>query len=150
MGAAELEELIDQAKMKLRAHHLRWTKQRAMVIKVLSQNPERYQDITVIDDALREAYPGLSHDTIYRNLKEFERLGLVELRQHQDQMQVKYRCDSAHHHHFICEVCGRVQEIKMPPLDLHYYEAQLPGVQITGHTFELRGVCARCRAKHLN
>lgn len=146
---AALEKLIDQTKSKLRANHLRWTKQREMMLKLVSKDPEHYQDITVVDNALRDAYPGLSHDTIYRNLKEFERLELVELRQHNDQMQVKYRCDSAHHHHFICEICGRVQEIKMPPLDMAYYEQQLPGVKITGHTFELRGICAECRAKHL-
>lgn len=144
-----MDKLIDQAQKKLRANHLRWTKQREMMLKIMSADLEHYRDITVIDDALRAAYPGLSHDTIYRNLKEFERLGLVELRQHKDQMQVKYRCDSAHHHHFICGVCGRVQEIRMPALDMDYYTRQLPGAKITGHTFELRGICAECRRKHL-
>lgn len=144
-----MENLLDQAKAKLKANHMRWTKQRAMMLSLISQNPEHYQDITNVDNALRKAYPGLSHDTIYRNLKTFERLELVELRQHNDQMQVKYRCDTAHHHHFICELCGRVQEIKMPPLDMSFYEHQLPGVKITGHTFELRGICAACRAHHL-
>ena len=144
-----MNKLIAQAKAKLRANHLRWTKQREMMVKVVGADSQHYQDITVVDQAIRQAYPGLSHDTIYRNLKEFERLGLVELRQHHDQMQVKYRCDTAHHHHFICEICGRVQEIQMPPLDMEYYEYQLPGAQITGHVFELRGICAQCRAKHL-
>ena len=144
-----MDKLVEQARAKLRAQHLRWTKQREMMLKIMTADPEHYQDITVIDDALRAAYPGLSHDTIYRNLKEFERLVLVELRQHNDQMQVKYRCDAAHHHHFICEVCGRVQEIQMPPLEMDYYAQQLPGAQITGHTFELRGICAECRRKHL-
>lgn len=144
-----MNKLIAQAKAKLRANHLRWTKQREMMVKVVGADSQHYQDITVVDQAIRQAYPGLSHDTIYRNLKEFERLGLVELRQHHDQMQVKYRCDTAHHHHFICEICGRVQEIQMPPLDMEYYEHQLPGAQITGHVFELRGICVQCRAKHL-
>ena len=144
-----MNKLIAQAKAKLRANHLRWTKQREMMVKVVGADSQHYQDITVVDQAIRQAYPGLSHDTIYRNLKEFERLGLVELRQHHDQMQVKYRCDTAHHHHFICEICGRVQEIQMPHLDMEYYEHQLPGAQITGHVFELRGICAQCRAKHL-
>lgn len=144
-----MSKLIEQAKAKLRVNHLRWTKQREMMVKIVSKDPSHYQDITVVDQAMRGAYPGLSHDTIYRNLKEFERLGLVELRQHHDQMQVKYRCDPGHHHHFICEVCGRVQEIKMPSLDLAYYEQQLPGAKITDHVFELRGICAQCRAKQL-
>jgi Fur family zinc uptake transcriptional regulator len=145
----DLEKLISDAQATLKANHMRWTKQREMMLALVSRDPEHYQDITTVDQALRKAYPGLSHDTIYRNLKAFERLELVELRQHNDQMQVKYRCDAAHHHHFICEVCGRVQEIKMPPLDMQFYEQQLPGAKITGHTFELRGICAECRARQL-
>ena len=72
-----MDKLVEQARAKLRAQHLRWTKQREMMLKIMTADPEHYQDITVIDDALRAAYPGLSHDTIYRNLKEFERLDLV-------------------------------------------------------------------------
>ena len=69
-----MNKLIAQAKAKLRANHLRWTKQREMMVKVVGADSQHYQDITVVDQAIRQAYPGLSHDTIYRNLKEFERL----------------------------------------------------------------------------
>ncbi len=117
------------------------------MIESVAQHPDRYFNIVEIDQYLREQYPGLSHDTIYRNFKEFEKLGIVELRQHNDQMQVKFACDAAHHHHFICDQCGKVQEIKMPPVDSSFFEKQLPGAKITGHRFELHGICADCRAK---
>lgn len=144
-----MQELIDQAQAVIKENNLRWTKQRKMMIASVARRPDHYFNIVEIDQYLRAQYPGLSHDTIYRNFKEFEKLGIVELRQHQDQMQVKYSCDSAHHHHFICDVCGRVQEIKMPPLDPCFFEEQLPGAEITGHRFELHGICANCRAKSL-
>lgn len=142
-----MDELVERAQTVLKKHHLRWTKQRKMMIAAVAADPSRYVDITKVDQYLRRDYPGLSHNTIYRNFKEFEELGIVELRQHNDQMQVKYCCDSVHHHHFICDRCGRVQEIKMMLIDDAFFTQQLPGIKITGHTFELHGICAQCRAR---
>ena len=144
-----MEKLIYQAQTIIKDHNLRWTKQRKMMIESVARHPDRYFNIVEIDQYLREQFPGLSHDTIYRNFKEFEKLGIVELRQHHDQMQVKYSCDFTHHHHFICDICGRVQEIQMPPIDKEFFEKQLPGVKITGHRFELHGICAQCQKKSL-
>ena len=137
-----MNKLIAQAKAKLRANHLRWTKQREMMVKVVGADSQHYQDITVVDQAIRQAYPGLSHDTIYRNLKEFERLGLVELRQHHDQMQVKYRCDTAHHHHFICERCGVTQVVEYCPVEK--WQNELGDVKLNNHKVELYGYCEKC------
>lgn len=138
---------IDQAQEILKRNHLRWTKQRKKMLELVTQNVDRYINITEVDRELRRTYSGLSHDTIYRNFKDFERLGIVEMRQYNDQMQVKYCCDSHHHHHFICDVCGRVQEIKIPPIDDGFFQKQLPGIKITGHRFELHGICANCQAQ---
>lgn len=144
-----MQEVIARAQNILRQNHLRWTKQRQMMVESVAQHPDHYFNIVEIDQYLREQYPGLSHDTIYRNFKEFEKLGIVELRQYKDQMQVKCSCDTAHHHHFICERCGKVEEIKMPPIDNSFFAKQLPGAKITGHSFELHGICAQCRKKAL-
>lgn len=138
---------VRQAQALLKENHLRWTKQRKLIIEKLAQEPDRYINIAEVDHFLRQTYAGMSHDTIYRNVKEFETLGIVEVRQQQDQMQVKLCCDSRHHHHFICDVCGRVQEINLPPIDWDFLKSQLPGAEITDHRFELHGICADCRKK---
>ena len=104
-----MENLIDQAQTIIKDHHLRWTKQRKMMIESVARHPDRYFNIVEIDQYLREQFPGLSHDTI----------------------------------------CGRVQEIQMPPIDKEFFEKQLPGVKITGHRFELHGICAQCQKKSL-
>lgn len=142
-----MNELIERAHSLMKQHHMRSTKQRQLIIERLVQDPDRYINIMEVDRFLRKTYPGVSHDTIYRNMKEFEDCGIVELRADGDQMQVKYRCDVNHHHHFICDVCGKVQEIQMPPLDQQFFAQQLPGAKITGHSFELHGICADCRKK---
>lgn len=138
-------EAVHQAQSIIQQHHLRWTKQRKLIVEKLAQEADRYINIVEVDQFLRQTYPGMSHDTIYRNVKEFASLGIVEVRQQKDQMQVKLCCDHHHHHHFICDVCGRVQEINLPPFDWEFLKRQLPGAKITEHRFELHGVCATCR-----
>lgn len=142
-----MNKLVEQARTILRDNGSRWTKQRQQMMEILAEAPDHYIDFTKVDQRLRENNPGLSYGTVYRNLKEFENLGIVETRQDDEGMQVKACCDSNHHHHFICDVCGRVQEIKMPPIDIEFFAKQLPGAKISGHTFELHGICADCQAK---
>lgn len=134
-----------QAMAVLQKNHLRVTKQRKTLIDLLVANPDRYVSVTEVDKHMRQAFPGASHNTVYRNLEEFQEIGLVELSSQSGGMVVKYRCDELHHHHFICQRCGRVQEIQLPTIDWDFLTQQLPGAEITGHSFELYGLCAQCR-----
>lgn len=136
-----------QALTTLQKHHLRVTKQRKTLIDYLVAFPDHYVSVTEVDKFMRKAYPGASHTTVYRNLEEFEKIGLVELHSQAGGMMVKYRCDQVHHHHFICQNCGRVQEIQFPAVDWDFLARQLPGAKITGHSFELYGLCAQCQQK---
>ncbi|KRN58395.1 metal uptake regulator [Limosilactobacillus secaliphilus] len=139
-------DAIEKAKTMAKAHGMRWTQQRNRLITIMQSSEQRYVPISDVDNAMRIYYPGVSHNTIYRNLKEFQELGIVEIARRSGGMVVKLSCDPAyqHHHHFICQRCGRVQEIKMSADQLAYCEKQLPGAKITGHSFELYGICADC------
>lgn len=138
-----------QALKILKDENYKLTKQRKSLVDYLADNQNRYLDVTKVDEYLRQLYPGMSHNTIYRNLKEFEEIGIVETHVKNDQMQVKFQCDykNMHHHHFVCSNCGLVQEIEMCPIDMAFFEQQLPGAEIEGHRFELFGLCANCKAK---
>lgn len=129
---------------KIKASGMRVTKQRRDLIDYLGAHADSYMPVTKVDAYMRGQYPGLSHDTIYRNVKAFESLGVLEADVQGEQATVKLQCDfqHPHHHHFICTNCHRVQELKSCPLG--YYEAQVPGAQIQSHSFELYGLCADC------
>ena len=131
----------------IKASGMRVTKQRRDLINYLGLYSDSYIPVTEIDDHMRTLYPGISHDTIYRNVKEFESLGILEEADHDEQATVKLQCDfeHPHHHHFICTQCHRVQELEMCPLD--FFENQIPGAKIESHNFELYGVCATCNHK---
>lgn len=142
-----MTEITAQAKELFRQQGLRWTKQRQSLFTILNVSLDRYLDITEVDHQMRKEYPRMSHNTIYRNLQEFRDLKLVEMKAGPNGLMVKLECDPHHHHHFICQNCGRVQEIKMPHFDYAEYQKQLPGAKITGHSFELYGYCAECQQK---
>ncbi|GKT02711.1 Fur family transcriptional regulator [Furfurilactobacillus sp. WILCCON 0119] len=130
----------------LQQNHLKVTKQRRTLLSCLCKQPDHYTDVTRLDAYMRDYYPGMSHATIYRNIKEFADIGLVEQQMDGDQARVKFQCDfsNLHHHHFICRNCGKVTEVKMCPES--FFEEQLPGAKIEGHRFEMYGLCADCVA----
>ncbi|KRN88356.1 Fur family transcriptional regulator [Ligilactobacillus ceti] len=132
----------------LKQNNLKITKQRKSMLDYLSKFQHYYVDVTQVDDYIRELYPGVSHNTIYRNIKEFEELGILESKDKPTGKCVKYQCDFANmdHHHFICKHCGKVQEIKICPFN-ELFAQQLPGCQIEGHSFEIHGYCADCKGK---
>ncbi|MFD1440338.1 Fur family transcriptional regulator [Lacticaseibacillus hegangensis] len=131
---------------KMKQSGMRVTKQRRALVAYLDKSG-RFVPVTQLDRYMRSQYPGLSHDTIYRNVKAFEQLGILESDVENEQAIVKLQCDfqHPHHHHFICTNCHRVQEVKMCPLE--YFEDQLPGAKIASHNFELYGLCAECAQK---
>jgi len=142
-----MEATLEQAVSILRRNQLKITKQRHALLDYLVTYQDHYVAVSAVDEHMRTLFAGMSHNTIYRNIKEFETLGLLEVKSADNQTLVKYQCDfeHQHHHHFVCSNCGRVIELQACPLDA--YEAQLPGCTITGHRMEIYGLCEQCTAK---
>jgi Fur family zinc uptake transcriptional regulator len=131
----------------LKANGYKLTKQRQSLLDILADNEDRYMELTELDQMMRREYPKMSYNTIYRNVKEFAEIGIVEENQNENdgKTEVKLDCNErhTHHHHFICNNCGKVRELQMCPLS--FFSEQLPGAEITGHHFELYGLCADCK-----
>lgn len=104
----------------LKANGYKITRQRQSLLELLAQSGDRYLELTELNRLMRLQFPKMSHNTIYRNVKEFAALGIVEENQNENdgKTEVKLDCNEqhAHHHHFICNQCGKVQELKMCPL----------------------------------
>ncbi|MGO2787990.1 MAG: transcriptional repressor, partial [Enterococcus faecalis] len=74
-------------------------------------------------------------------------LELLEKTELNGEQKFRFRCcqEVEHHHHFICTVCGKTEEIHMCPMN--FFEEQLKGCSIEGHRFEILGRCADCCEK---
>jgi Fur family ferric uptake transcriptional regulator len=91
--------------------------------------------------------PGVGRATIYRALEQLEGLGLIQ--------RVDVRGDAAgfervepsghHHHHIVCEHCGRVIAFEDEGLEEAIHAlANRPDFNVSSHEVTLRGECASC------
>jgi Fur family peroxide stress response transcriptional regulator len=94
---------------------------------------------------LKPEFPDLSLGTVYRNLSVFRSegdvicIGTVA-------GQERFDADTRPHAHFICECCGRVEDVAAPALDEEKYSAgalRIDG-EIRGHSLTFYGLCREC------
>ena len=121
---------IDSALQILSRNNYKLTKQRKELLKYLYQFQNEYINVSQVDEFMHQLYPKMSHNTIYRNIRDFNRLGIVEMQTRQGVLQVKYQCDfdHFHHHHFICTNCGKVRELDECPME--QFERQLQDAEL--------------------
>jgi Fur family ferric uptake transcriptional regulator len=56
-------------------------------------------------------------------------------------------CAPSHHHHLVCQACGRVEELAAKTLDQKIAAtARARGFRALSHTVEIVGLCPECRA----
>ena len=121
------------------------TRQRAAIRNVFLQHDHPLSAQEVLDLAQKEVR-GMGLATVYRNLKalvEERWISTVEMPGEAPRDEISGK---GHHHHFLCEGCGQLFEIKTC---LHDFAHLTPhGFELRSHEIFLYGVCATCRAKH--
>lgn len=123
------------------------TKQRKDLLHYLSQFEVNYIPVTMVDEYMQKLYPNVSHTTIYRNIKEFSNLGIIEQRSEDGQLKVKFQCDfvTPHHGHFFCQNCHRVIKIDSTPSP--NLQNDLKKFVILNVKLEIFGLCDICQQK---
>jgi Fur family zinc uptake transcriptional regulator len=87
-------------------------------------------------------YPGVSFDTVYRNLRLLCEMGVLEQFYLSDGLKFRARCLSRHHHHLICLGCEKTYTFDFCPMR---HLNDLPeSFQIKNHRFEIFGYCQNC------
>ncbi|AYW45331.1 transcriptional repressor [Tetragenococcus koreensis] len=142
----ENQTMVKEAVHQMKDYGFKYTKKREAIISYLAQN-NRYVAAKELHDFLNQKYSGISYDTIYRNLRDFSTIGILEDTELDGEMKFRFNCSlqgaEHHHHHFICTVCGKTKELTTCPMD--FFQDQLPGCTIEDHRFEIFGHCENCQ-----
>jgi Fur family transcriptional regulator, ferric uptake regulator len=83
--------------------------------------------------------------TVYRALTDMVESGEADALTGGDG-ETRYRiCGSEHHHHLICNVCGKTVEFELPGFEAATKQLALgEGFREVSHSIELFGICADC------
>lgn len=143
MLGQSLNAKIEKSLIKMKDQGFKYTKKRESMLTYLVTS-NRYLSAREIHDFMKQNYKGISFDTIYRNLQDFEELELIEVTELFGEKKFRFTCceDIGHHHHFICMKCGKTKEIHMCPMD--FFQEQLKNCTIEGHRFDIFGYCELC------
>lgn len=120
---------------------LRITDQRKTLARLFGET-SGYLSAKDVYDHMGQTYSGLSFDTVYRNLRVMEELGVLEQIVFEDGVKFKASCSHEHHHHhMICLQCEKTYPIAFCPMNL----TDAPdSFRVVKHKFEVFGYCKDC------
>ncbi len=128
---------------KMSTGGLRVTEQRKSLAQLFAE-AEGYLTPKDVYESMRQKYPGVSFDTVYRNLRILSEMGVLEQFYFlEGGLKFKANCQHHHHHHLICTQCEKTFSMDFCPMG-HLGEGP-EGFQISGHRFEIYGTCKECR-----
>ena len=109
---------LDEAWRILQENQFKRTKNRDTILQFFS-NKDRYLTALEVKNFISDDNPGISFDTIYRNLTTFSELGILEETDLNGERNFRMQCDpGVHHHHFICTACGKTRNIPHCPMEM--------------------------------
>jgi Fe2+ or Zn2+ uptake regulation protein len=139
-------DAIEETLAVFRARGDRVTPARRLLVSCLFAEPGHRTAEQLAAEVQRRS-PEIHLSTIYRNLDELERLGIVT-HSHLGHGPTTYHLASGSHGHLVCELCGTLVEVdpemfaslSAAALDIH-------GFEVHPHHFAVLGRCAACRSQ---
>ena len=137
--AATLEDALEL----VRQQGGRVTSSRRLLLRALFAS-KGHRTAEELSDEVQAEAPEIHISTIYRNLDELERLGVV-VHSHFGHGPATYHLATAVHGHFVCEECGKLIEVPDTMFDDLAEDARTRfGFTIDPHHFAMLGRCADC------
>jgi Fur family transcriptional regulator, ferric uptake regulator len=137
--AATFEDALEL----MRQHGGRVTSSRRLLLHALFASQGHRTAEELAGEVQAEA-PDIHISTIYRNLDELERLGVV-VHSHFGHGPATYHLATSVHGHFVCEECGKLIEVPDTMFDGLAKQARTRfGFTIDPHHFAMLGRCADC------
>ena len=123
---------------------LRCTPQRYGVMEFLVRRPV-HATADEIHRALNRSDPRASRATVYNSLRALIKAGLVR-EVILEGSAARFDAKVYRHHHFICDRCGRVEDIEWFDLPRRSQSAALGPRVIREYQVVFNGICQKCRS----
>ena len=125
---------------------LRLTEARRTVAMLIADRDGPFTAADLLADARRRRVD-IGRATVFRALDAFSELNVVERLDLPNGEHAYVGCDPAHHHHVVCERCGRTTEIDDGGIrDIVRAIERRTGYRVDSHRLELFGRCPACAA----
>ena len=123
------------------------TTHRQLLLDILRESKIHLDAKQLFQEAV-ERDPRISLATVYRNLRLFEELGLVD-EWRLDKARCSYEMKrSGEHYHVVCTGCGQVTDFESPTLSKLLEEVRRSsGFAVTRAVLHLEGYCPECKDK---
>lgn len=147
-----MSEIASDHVHRLRGASIKVTRIRIAILD-LAAAQRRHMTADEITAALKQSGVAADRVTVYRNLDRMIHEGLlIATCQPGKAMRVGacLKPEAAHHHHIVCERCGRVEETDGCPVqdmwdDLKRRVRSTSGFTVTGHITQYVGICPSCQ-----
>lgn len=88
---------------------MKYSKQRELILKVLSENVV-HPTADFVYEIIKKEMPNISLATVYRNLNQLAANGMIKKAEGLDGS-VHFDCNTHPHYHFICNRCNKIYDI---------------------------------------
>jgi Fur family transcriptional regulator, peroxide stress response regulator len=131
---------------RCRQHNLNITPQRVAVYEELIKL-KNHPDSEDIFKRIKNIFPEISLDTVYRTLSKFAEIGLVHVVEGYGEAK-RYDTDTNNHHHFRCSGCNKIVDFH----DENYDNLRVPRIfqknfKVANVKIILEGTCDECIKK---
>ena len=125
---------------------LRVTEPRRVVASLIADQEGPFTAADLLAGA-RSRRLGIGRATVFRALDALSELNVVERLDLPNGDHAYVACEPAHHHHIVCERCGRATEIDDGGIrDIVRAVERRTGFRVDSHRLELFGRCPACAA----
>jgi Fur family peroxide stress response transcriptional regulator len=125
-----------------RGRGVRCTPQRYTILNYLSRNP-RHPTAQQICKAINRKDPRASLATVYKSLRAMASAGLIR-EVTLEGPAARFESNMAKHHHFVCERCGRVEDVEWFAVPALAQRNRLGRRTLRDYEVLMRGLCSSC------
>jgi len=140
------QNLIALFRNKCKQHNLNMTPQRVAIYEELFKSKD-HPDSDGIFERVKNGFPNISLDTIYRSLSKFAEIGIIRLVEGYGEAK-RYDPDTNKHHHLRCRKCNEIVDFHDESFDnLRIPKSVQKNFSVTNVKVILEGTCNECIKK---